>query len=301
MTGPDNPIPGRDEREPERRDRQPPPRRRTPPPRKRSAPSGRRLARRGGGIMSSLFGRQGLEEALEARLKSYTYESTRPTLRWLFIGLAVFIAAVLFLASSDQALRSAADEWAQEGITQIPPTPRELGTALFVAQATLNDGRTACHQSARDEDENLDRLCVAGGYQNVAGFAASGQLDCSGPEKILTILNPPAGSGCARLAEIVDRYESLTNRSSLALAIVIITFIAAAFPFSTFTHRSSRNLLTLKSERQGRSPDWAVISFFIPVLNLFRPLLIFIELFKASDPRVRVGDAEAWKKQGAAK
>jgi hypothetical protein len=97
---------------------------------------------------------------------------------------------------------------------------------------------------------------------------------------------------------VTREYSSLTDRSNIATYILILVVMFAAFPFSTFTHRSSRNLRTMKSEGQKYSPDGAVTRFFIPVLNLVRPMQVFIELFKASDPRVPEGDPQAWKKKG---
>ena len=70
------------------------------------------------------------------------------------------------------------------------------------------------------------------------------------------------------------------------------------FAFGSFTHRASRNLLTLKSNDQGFSPEKGVFWFFIPVFNLVKPWQVYRELFRGSDPAVTTDDELAWKKKG---
>jgi hypothetical protein len=80
---------------------------------------------------------------------------------------------------------------------------------------------------------------------------------------------------------------------------LVLATAGTAFLFSAFTHRASRNLLTLKSAGQRHTPEWAVLWFFIPVMNAVRPVQVFRELFKGSDPAVGddKGDEE-WKRSG---
>ena len=105
--------------------------------------------------------------------------------------------------------------------------------------------------------------------------------------------------GCIRPLEIQKEYDSLRNNGTLLFLLLMAVFIVNMFAFGALTHRASRNLPTLKSAQQGYAPEKAVIWFFVPVFNLYKPWLIFREMFKASDPDVPTTDETAWKTKGS--
>lgn len=118
------------------------------------------------------------------------------------------------------------------------------------------------------------------------GFACDPEADLSSP-------------GCIRLLEVQEKYVGLRNNGNLLFLLLMAVFIVNMFAFGALTHRASRNLATLKSAKQGYAPERAVIWFFVPVFNLFKPWLVFREMFKASDPGVSTTDETAWKTKGS--
>jgi hypothetical protein len=118
------------------------------------------------------------------------------------------------------------------------------------------------------------------------GFACDPEADLSSP-------------GCIRLLEVQEEYVSLRNTGNLLFLGLMAVLVVNMFAFGALTHRASRNLPTLKSEKQGFAPERAVIWFFVPVFNLFKPWMVFREMFKASDPDVSTTDDTAWKTKGS--
>ncbi|GIT18766.1 MAG: hypothetical protein CM1200mP39_15720 [Dehalococcoidia bacterium] len=72
---------------------------------------------------------------------------------------------------------------------------------------------------------------------------------------------------CNRLFDAQNIYEVVKGQSSLAFVILMALLLVNMFAFGSFTHRPSRNLLTLKSSEQGFTPEKAVMWFFIPIIN----------------------------------
>ncbi len=124
-------------------------------------------------------------------------------------------------------------------------------------------------------------------------FAIREGINCVSEEQIIA-LTPE----CARLTDDQSDYAGVLNSGSLRVTLLVIVFLATIFAFGSFTHRASRNLLTLKSMGQRFSPEKSVFWFFIPVFNLIKPWQVYRELFRGSDPAVGTDDQHAWKKKG---
>ena len=62
------------------------------------------------------------------------------------------------------------------------------------------------------------------------------------------------------------------------------TYLAGVIFFLMWFHRVRANLPALGATDARWSPGWAVGSWFIPVMNLFRPYQIMSEVWRASDP-----------------
>ena len=129
-------------------------------------------------------------------------------------------------------------------------------------------------------------------FQQIIEFAEKEGFAC-GPE--LDLESP----GCVRVLEVQEEYVSLKNSSSLLFILLMAVFVVNMFAFGALAHRASRNLPTLKSVKQRFAPEKAVLWFFVPVFNLFKPWLVFQEMFKASDPGVSTADETAWKTKGS--
>src|SRR6266571_8305121 len=81
--------------------------------------------------------------------------------------------------------------------------------------------------------------------------------------------------------ETITTAEAASNdsRQQLIGVFQIILYVATAVVFLMWLSRSYRNLSALSSSPRAYSPGWAVGSFFVPFLNLVRPLQIVRELW----------------------
>ena len=118
-------------------------------------------------------------------------------------------------------------------------------------------------------------------------------LNCTSEEEVIAFTE-----SCQRVIDIQQEFNRRKDRGNLLFAGVIGLLIVIAFPFSTVIHRASRNLPTLKSTGQKHSPDSAVIWFFVPIMNIFKPARAIFEIFRASDPTASVNETEDWKRTG---
>ena len=326
MSTGDGDRPEQDQPSGEKRRPTPPPRNRTPPPRTRSRDGGNvehrpaSRERSKGSVFGRVFGRQALDEALQERFKPYEYESTRPMLRWLFLALLVFVGVSAYALYADFQFQSQVSEWSSEGLNEIPINNEDIASASFVVAALPAD--TTAEELCATEEEAVNATPTpdpedpeatpgppvgtsvlhqsCGALDRVLEHATMAGIDCATAEQFGTVVRDDVAEhpGCTRLVEFSSDFDSLETATTISTVLVILAAIITAFPFSSFAHRSSRNLRTLKSEGQQHSPDGVVIRFFVPILNVYKPLFMFVELFKASDPRVPEGNEEAWKKRG---
>jgi hypothetical protein len=64
----------------------------------------------------------------------------------------------------------------------------------------------------------------------------------------------------------------------------ILLTLTCAIPFCMWFYQAYKNLLALGNASLTYSPGWAAGSFFVPILNLFRPPKIAKEIWQGSDP-----------------
>jgi hypothetical protein len=81
-------------------------------------------------------------------------------------------------------------------------------------------------------------------------------------------------------------YNALTL---IGLAVLITTAVL----FLVWTYRAYRNLLAFGASELTTSPGWAVGSWFVPILNLFRPYQVMKEIWRGSDPATGPTDRRA--------
>jgi len=94
-------------------------------------------------------------------------------------------------------------------------------------------------------------------------------------------------SSFADLSAVYEMGEefSLTEiLSVLVTLLLLVVYIVAVVLFLMWLHRAYRNLPALTAMKPETSPGWAVGSWFIPILNLFRPYRIVKEAWEKSDP-----------------
>ena len=73
-------------------------------------------------------------------------------------------------------------------------------------------------------------------------------------------------------------------RQQIIGAVQVLVFIVTAVLFLTWISRVYRNLTALSTREPTHSPGWAVGAWFVPFLNLFRPVQIVKEVWIYSDP-----------------
>ena len=85
--------------------------------------------------------------------------------------------------------------------------------------------------------------------------------------------------------EMPGTAEVLYGLVALGVAAVsILSFIATVVFFLIWLHRSYVNLAAIPGAEQPAAPGWAVGVWFVPIVNLFLPLKIVNDLYRASDP-----------------
>ena len=75
------------------------------------------------GIFGRLTGRQRLDEIRVARYEPYTYESNEQNAKWVTVAMGVWCVVLIWLAFTDYGNSQRYQEWIDQGITVIPPSP----------------------------------------------------------------------------------------------------------------------------------------------------------------------------------
>ena len=101
-----------------------------------------------------------------------------------------------------------------------------------------------------------------------------------------------AGTGSDAEINEETRWAHTFIRNAL-LASRMALYGTIALAFIAWLHRSRINVRAFGCRRFRYSRTWAIIGFFIPILNFFRPYQVVSEVWRASDPRA-VETPVAW-------
>jgi hypothetical protein len=211
------------------------------------------------GIVRRLTGRAELDRAKRKRFDPYSFESNNTQVKWVVIALVAWSVVALLLAWQDSSTASYLTDLRDQGMMSAPPT----------RQSTLRD------------------------VQQIIDFGAREGVRCETEQQIIE-LTPE----CSRLLDVQDKFTSLKDTGAMLFVLLMFILLANMFAFGSFGHRASRNILALNNRSQRFVPEKAVMWFFIPGLNLFRPWQVFKEIFRGSDPDVSTTDELAWKSKG---
>ena len=74
----------------------------------------------------------------------------------------------------------------------------------------------------------------------------------------------------------------------------VLAFVTTAVLFLRWTHRAYKNLAAFGTYGLHTTPGWAVGYFFVPIVNLYKPLVIFSEMWRASTPDTDTSNSLAW-------
>jgi hypothetical protein len=75
-------------------------------------------------------------------------------------------------------------------------------------------------------------------------------------------------------------------------------FLPTALVFCVWAHRTYRNLLLMRVADLEYAPGWTVGAFFIPLVNLVLPYLVYQEMWRASEPGCTRFHDRGWKHTG---
>ncbi|MEE2641242.1 MAG: DUF4328 domain-containing protein [Planctomycetota bacterium] len=73
-------------------------------------------------------------------------------------------------------------------------------------------------------------------------------------------------------------------REMLIGLVTLLVYLVTAIVFLVWFHRAYKNLPALGGRNLATTPGWATGSFFIPILNLFRPYQAVAEIWKTVAP-----------------
>lgn len=81
--------------------------------------------------------------------------------------------------------------------------------------------------------------------------------------------------------------EWVMSLSALALlAVKALAYIGSIVFFLIWLYRAYKNLEAINVRNLDASAGWAVGYWFIPILNLFKPLKVVSEVYNGSDPKI---------------
>lgn len=106
------------------------------------------------------------------------------------------------------------------------------------------------------------------------------------------------GSDAMQLSLLGSTYtveEGTANdaRQSVVATVWMVIYFATSIPFLMWIHRINVNCRGFGAQGMMMSPGWAVGSFFVPILNLFRPYQAMKQVWQVSQ------DPENWYSQKA--
>lgn len=261
---------------------------------------------RRGNFMGRLTGRAELDRAKSRRYDPYSYESNNSQLKWAIAALVAWIIVALTLAWQDRSTVEYLSELRDQGVVTVPPTQQstrhyvqeiaEFAQREGIGLAWQNRSAAAYPNYLNESgfvDTSSNRKLPDRDLEKIFAFNRAEGIACTVELDIMSL-----SEACSRFFEIQDRYTTEKDNGAMLFVLLMTILVANFFTFGSFTHRSSRNLLTLKSKGQRYSPEKAVFWFFIPGLNTVKPWMVFKELFRGSDPDVTTSDQAAWRKMG---
>ena len=80
----------------------------------------------------------------------------------------------------------------------------------------------------------------------------------------------------------ISRTTGNDDRQRVVSSLYFVTFVSTAVAFCFWIHRVSRNLGLLTTKERRFTPRWAVIWWFVPVMQLFRPYQVVREIWMGS-------------------
>jgi hypothetical protein len=98
---------------------------------------------------------------------------------------------------------------------------------------------------------------------------------------------------------VTDAEANANDLRQFAVGVAqFIVFFATVVVFLRWFHRAYRNLPSLGAQGLHYGRRWAIGSWFVPILNLFRPKQIANDIWRASDPELEPDAGARWTNGG---
>ena len=93
--------------------------------------------------------------------------------------------------------------------------------------------------------------------------------------------------------------DANTLRQQVLFFVMLAQWLALVVAFLMWVHRAHRNLPALYATELQYTPRWAVLWYFLPLANLFRPYQVMREVANASLPHDAPEGGWAWRNYNA--
>jgi hypothetical protein len=94
----------------------------------------------------------------------------------------------------------------------------------------------------------------------------------------------------------VDELEASDQRQLAVAAAQFVVFAFAAAFFIAWLHRAHGNLPALGAQYPRYSRGTAIWSWFVPILNLWRPKQVANDVWRGSDPEAPADQGDTWRR-----
>lgn len=94
-----------------------------------------------------------------------------------------------------------------------------------------------------------------------------------------------------------EELEASDRRQQVVALAQFAVFIFAAIFFIRWLHRAYANIVPLGAQYPRYSTGTAIWSWFVPILNLWRPKQVINDVWRASDPEASPDQGDTWQRE----
>jgi hypothetical protein len=88
--------------------------------------------------------------------------------------------------------------------------------------------------------------------------------------------------------------KTADDRTALIAILSLVALVCTSIAFVAWFSRAYQNIERLGARDLRVKRGWAIGSWFVPILNLFRPKQIMNDIWRASDPALPAGEVRGW-------
>jgi Domain of unknown function (DUF4328) len=94
-----------------------------------------------------------------------------------------------------------------------------------------------------------------------------------------------------------DEIEASDRRQQIVAVGQLVVFAVTAGFFIAWLHRAHSNLFALGAQHPRYSRATAIWSWFVPILNLWRPKQVINDVWRATDPDAPIDQGDSWRQR----